>query len=333
MIIRKQPLVKLLKIADQLYLENQKVIGRGRPFCYSQRSMFKCLLVKAVKRLDDCSGLYNYLSHEANAHIRWAVGLSEQLPHLKTFQRRFEQSATLMRTQLQAFAQALAEAGVISFETLAVDGTVCDALGPDWHKSDKLYAHIPAGLRNVDLTAEWAKSGYRGWSYGYKALALCNSNPGEPAVFVDGWVEKGSASETVSVREQFTLYGLPKGNRLMLADSGFDDKALFELCWQYQSLLITPVKGCENSPQERFLKEALYVDYLNCGIYGRRSTSIEPLFGYVKELFDLQELHNHGLYKSGAEILAAMAAYNLIVFYNHSQGLVPRAVKAFLDVI
>ena len=75
------------------------------------------------------------------------------------------------------------------------------------------------------------------------------------------------------------------------------------------------------------------MDYLNCGIYGRRSTSIEPLFGYVKEHFDLQELHNHGLYKSGAEILAAMAAYNLIVLYNHCEGLTPRAVKAFLDVL
>jgi hypothetical protein len=333
MIIRKQPLVKLLELADQMYLETQKVVGRGRPYCYPERSLFKCLLVKAVKRLDDCSGLYNYLSHEANEHIRCAVGLAEKLPHLKTFQRRFEASAPLMRRQLQAVAQALAAAGVISFEILAVDGTVCDALGPDWHKNDKLYAHIPAGLRNLDLTAEWAKSGYRGWSYGYKALALCNSNPGEPAVFVDGWVEKGNVSETVSVRDQIACKGLPEGNRLMLADSGFDDQAFFEICWQFKSLLITPVKGCENSPKERFLKEALYVDYLNCGIYGRRSTSIEPLFGYVKELFDFQELHNHGLYKSGAEILAAMAAYNLIVLFNHFEGLVPRAVKAFLDIL
>ncbi len=150
-----------------------------------------------------------------------------------------------------------------------------------------------------------------------------------------GWmtVVANTASETVSVREQIAKSGLPKGNRLMLADSGFDDKALFEVCWQFKSLLVTPVKGYETSSEERFLKEALYVDYLNCGLYGRRSTSIEPLFGYVKELFDLQVLHNHGVYKSGAEILAAMTAYNLIVLYNHSQGLVPRAVKAFLDIL
>jgi len=28
-----------------------------------------------------------------------------------------------------------------------------------------------------------------------------------------------------------------------------------------------------------------------------------------------------------------MVAYDLIVFYNHSEGLVPRAVKAFLDIL
>lgn len=69
MINTNQPLVKLLRLADQLYLENQKLV-RGRPFCYSQRVIFKCFIVKAVKRLGDCSGLYNYLSHEANEHIR-----------------------------------------------------------------------------------------------------------------------------------------------------------------------------------------------------------------------------------------------------------------------
>lgn len=333
MIIRKQPLVKLLSVIDQVYLENENVATRGRPYTYPEQTIFKCLIVKTVKRLSDCSALYTYLSHESNRHIREAVGLSERMPCLKTFQRRSENSGDVMRRQLRRVAQVLVERGVISFELLAVDGTVCDALGPDWHQSDKLYAHIPAALRNLDLTAEWGKSGYRGWTYGYKALALCNCGPSQPAVFVDGWVEKANVSETVSVREQIAKTGLPKGNKLVLGDSGFDDHQLFEICCQAGSLLVTPVKGYENSPAERFLKEALYVDYLNCGLYGRRSTPIEPLFGYVKERFDLQVLHQHGVYYSRAEILGAMAAYNLIVLYNHLEGLLPRAVKTFLDVL
>src|SRR5262249_35609939 len=146
-------------------------------------------------------------------------------------------------------------------------------------------------------------------------------------------VEKANVSETVSVREQIAKAGVPTGNQLLLGDSGFDDHQRFEICHQVGSLLVTPVRACENSPTERFLKEALYLDYLNCGLYGRRSTSIEPLFGYVKELFDLQVLHNHGVYYSRAEILGAMAAYNLIVLYNHLEGLPLRAVKAFLDVL
>lgn len=84
MIIRKLPLVKLLKLAEQHFAQNDLTASRGRPYTYAERTIFLDLIAKAVKRLDDCSGLYHYLSHEANRHIRQLVGLLERLPHLKT---------------------------------------------------------------------------------------------------------------------------------------------------------------------------------------------------------------------------------------------------------
>jgi hypothetical protein len=257
MINRKQPLVKLLELADQTYLKNSDPVGRGRPFTYSQQVMFKCFLVKAVKRLDDCSALYRYLSHEANSHIREAVGLAEKLPHPKTLQRRFVECGPLMRRQLRAVAQHLQKLGVISFEMLAVGGSLSQALGPDWHQSDKAYAHIPPKLRNLDLSAEWGKSAYHGWVYGYKTMALCNCAPGEPSVFVEVWLLKANACETVSLRQELQKQPLPKGNRLLLADNGFDDKQLAELCQKQASLLITPIKTETGSSLARCQKEAM----------------------------------------------------------------------------
>lgn len=52
MITTSHPLVKLLEQADQLYVENPLVPSRGRPYTYSQSTMFKCLVVKTVKRLE-----------------------------------------------------------------------------------------------------------------------------------------------------------------------------------------------------------------------------------------------------------------------------------------
>jgi hypothetical protein len=115
--------------------------------------------------------------------------------------------------------------GIISFEMLSVDGTMCEACGADWHQSDKRYAHLPAKLRNVDYTAEWGKSGYRGWVYGYEAYALCNSKWQEPSVFVDGWLKPANQSETVLVRQHLEKHGLPAATRYLFADSGFDDDA------------------------------------------------------------------------------------------------------------
>lgn len=339
MIVRKHPLVNLLELADQFFVENPVPKRAGRPYVYSEKIVFKCLLVKIVKRLHDNSGLYRYLLHQANRQILQAVGLDHpylapaSLPHLKTLQRRFSESGGVIARQLEAFALQLAARGVISLECLSVDGTICEALGPDWHQSDKRYAHIPAGLRNLDLNADWGKSGYRGWSYGYKALALCNSGFNEPSVFVRAWVEKANVCETVSLRQALAQEGICAETKLLLADSGFDDHKLFELCRNLSVTLVTPLSTTLQSDLARCQREAIYLDYLNCGLYQRRSVSIEPLFGYVKELFDLQQLHQHGLYNSQTEILGAMAAYNLIVLLNVVEHSQPRAVKAFLDVL
>ena len=333
MLVKKQPLVKLLTLIETLFVANPLPKSRGRPYSYSDLIMFKCLMVKTVKRFTDCSALYHYLSHEANSHIREAIGLADKMPCLKTFQRRFEDSADLMRRQLQAVAKELAELGVISFEMLAVDGSMIEALGPVWHQSDKAYAHIPEKLRNLDLTAEWGKSGYHGWVYGYKTMALCNCTPGQPYVFVDGWLLKANACETVSLRQELENRPLPASNQLLFGDSGFDDKSLFQLCHQQKSCLVTPVRASERSSDGRYLAEAMYLEYVNCGLYTQRSLSIEPLWAYLKSLFSLQEMHQHGLYKNESEVLAAMAAYNLIVYYNYQEGLKLRAVKTFLDVL
>lgn len=333
MIIRKQPLVKLLICAEQIYCQSQVQARPGHPLIYSELVMFKCFIVKAVKRLHDCDALYNYLAHEANAHIRATVGLSEQLPHRRTFKRRFATSATVMRRQIRAVADVLVGAGVISYGVLSVDGTLCNALGPVWHQSDRLRGHLPDKLRNVDVSAGWGPSGYRGWTYGYSALALCNASWQEPSIFIEGLVASANASETVRVRDYLSEAGLPPGTHYLLGDSGFDDISLFELCRELKCTLIVPVTAAKSSAMSRYQQEALFLEWLDCGLYGRRSASIEPLFGYVKELFELQVLHQHNLDEAGGEIVGAMAAYNLIVCLNWLEGTPLRAVKAFLDVV
>ena len=332
MIEIEQPLVKLLRHAATLYTADPTP-KRGHPYTYSERTIFQCLVLKAVKRLHDCNGLYTYLAHTTNVHIRAMVGLGATLPHPRTFVRRFEASEPLMRRQVRAVADVLTAKHLTSFTILSIDGTLCNADGPVWHQSDRTIAHIPEKLRNLDLTADWGKSGYRGWTFGYKAFAVCTSGWNEPAIFVDGWVEKASVAETVSVRDHLRLTHLPEGNRIVLGDSGFDDKTLFDLCRELKSVLVTPVTAEGTSSLERCQKDVLFQDYVNNGTFRRRGVTIEPLFGYVKELFDLQVVHQHGPAKAGAEVVGAMAAYNLIIFYNVAENLTPRAVKAFLDAL
>ena len=152
-------------------------------------------------------------------------------------------------------------------------------------------------------------------------------------MFVDGWLLKANECETVSLRTELSASGLPTANQVLLGDTGFDDGQLFELCRKQGSLLITPLRINDDSSLERLQRQILYEEWDNCRLYKRRSLSIEPLWSYVKELFDLSELHQHGIFAGAAEVLSAMVSYDLIVLYNHLEGLKPRAVKSFLDVL
>ena len=62
------------------------------------------------------------------------------------------------------------------------DKSLFKARSPVWHKKDRAKNYIPKGLRNVDKTASWAKSGYHGWVYGY-GLHLTTTRHGFPIMF------------------------------------------------------------------------------------------------------------------------------------------------------
>ena len=68
---------------------------------------------------------------------------------------------------------------VIAYE----DKSLFKAHGPVWHKKERAKNHIPKGLRNVDKTANWSKSGYHEWIYGNYELHLTTTRQGFPVIF------------------------------------------------------------------------------------------------------------------------------------------------------
>lgn len=56
---------------------------------------------------------------------------------------------------------------LIGIARLAVDRKMFAAFGKLWHAKDKKANRIPTGVRNIDKSASWQKSYYRGWVYGH----------------------------------------------------------------------------------------------------------------------------------------------------------------------
>ena len=147
------------------------------------------------------------------------------------------------------------------------------AKGPVWHKKHRAKNHIPKGLRNVDKTANWSKSGnHHGWVYGY-GLYLTTTRDGFPVMFD---VLPANVNERkVLDKNQDRI--IAKRITCLIADAGYRDKKRASVFAKAKVMLITPDIRIEQA-QARFR----YMDTMAAAIFNEakaaRKTAIEPAF-------------------------------------------------------
>lgn len=157
------------------------------------------------------------------------------------------------------------------------------ARGPVWHKKQKAQGIIPKGLRGLDQEATWGKSQADGWVYGHGSFCLtCYTTP---VVGLFKW-RPNSAHEGKRLGEEMPPFeGLVKK---VFMDSKADDQQLyFDLKQQYQMPLVTsPRKGMDKSASRQQMIQQMRTP-TNVRDDRKRSTTVEPMQGRMKEIFDL----------------------------------------------
>ena len=157
------------------------------------------------------------------------------------------------------------------------------ARGPIWHKKQKAQGIIPKGLRGLDQEATWGKSQADGWVYGHGSFCLtCYTTP---VVGLFKW-RPNSAHEGKRLGEEMPPFeGLVKK---VFMDSKADDQQLyFDLKQQYQMPLVTsPRKGMDKSASRQQMIQQMRTP-TNVRDDRKRSTTVEPMQGRMKEIFDL----------------------------------------------
>ncbi len=179
----------------------------------------------------------------------------------------------------------LAQGGYFLQEVVYEDKSLFKAAGPVWHQKDRLNNEIPKGLRGVDTTATWSKSGYHGWGYGY-GLHLTATHSGFPVMF---HVEPASVNERVvlDIKKEKLI---DRGTWCIAVDNGYVDKKRATTFAESDVLLLTPKTTLEEA-NTLLGADPLYTATQIETYQGTRKTAIEPVFDLLSKLLSITGKH------------------------------------------
>jgi Transposase DDE domain len=164
------------------------------------------------------------------------------------------------------------------------------AKGPVWHKKQKKEGIVPKGLRGLDKEASWGKSGYDGWVYGHGSF--CITSYDIPIVGVFKWMPNSGNEAKLMEVEISKFEGVVKK---VFMDSKADDQKLYgRLKHQRGIQLVTvPRNGMDKSESRKRMIEEMLTEE-NKSEYRKRSITVEPMQGIVKEIFELDNCWMRG---------------------------------------
>lgn len=325
MITDEHPLIQLLALIDLVWVESSSTTLK----VYSEQTMFKVYLVSVLKHLWSRRSLWRYLT--GIPLVAAACGLP-RIPDRRTLDRRLAEIGPQAERQIQALGLALSLEAVTDGTVAASDGSAFATPGPVWHKADKQAGMIPAGLRGLDMEADWIQSTYHGWVYGYKAHVTISTAPTTVRAVLSAAVT-GSACESHVLQSH--LDDLPPLVNVLLLDAGYDDGDLLTDCAHRRLEVLVPLSKPigKSTSQARRDRAAYLASPEGKTRYRQRGCSIEPFFATLKDFFHLDPLPVQGKTLASVVILLSLYAWNLLVLLNFVNHRPLGVVKPILDLL
>lgn len=296
-------LVKVIKLSLRVTKGLHIPPRVGRPFTYPPQLIVACLLVMVAKRLT-VRGLHAFLANPDNLEsrlIRRAIPFPEaQLPNRRTFDRRFKGSLAYLPLVMLLVVTFLRQSFHLGIARLSLDNRMFAAVGGIWHKKDRQQGVIPQGLRNVDTTAGWGCSHYRGWVFGH-ALDMVVTT-GKLVIPVIAW-SRSLVTRGNSAAWSF-VHLLPKVKKgVVAADSEYFDQKLHRLLKINGRSLHAPHKRYpDQTPQS--------------ATYRKRKTTVEPFFERFLQAFGLRDKLDRKGPQAWSYLVTCCLLYQLMVTLN-----------------
>jgi hypothetical protein len=296
-------LVKILKIVLFVLPEITLTKRVGRPCVYQPVVMVCCFLVLVAKRLS-VRNLYSFLTCKEADAIRHIIPFpNRRVPNRRTFDRRLKQAVTSFQLYMLAGTALLVKKFHIGIARLSLDNRMFEAFGAIWHRKDQLKGVIPEKLRNVDETAGWGVSKYRGWVFGH-ALD-CFVTTGKLVLPVLAIGRSLLIRGNTAAKQIVTL--LPKAKRgVVAADSEYFDNDLNQLLNNTGRMLHAPSKQ-----QPALTPQSV--------TYRKRKTTVEPFYERFLLSFTRGKLDRKGP-QAWPFLVGCCLLYQLMVINNLLEG-------------
>ncbi|HSH78512.1 MAG TPA: transposase [Herpetosiphonaceae bacterium] len=282
----------------------------------------KALVIMIVRHLHTVHELLTVLDQPTPEMQLLRLHLTEQgkFPSHRTWERRLAAVPATLPAQIGCLGRhlvALIQPWATCGRAAAIDSTVLSARGV-WHKKDWEANVVPHTA--IDTEAQWTKSGWHGWVYGWKLHIVATvAKVGIPlaAELTPGnWADSEVAPPL--------LCRVPAEVRVVLGDQHYNTPELEALCAEDERLLVTPRRG--------------HYPHTDVGVEVRRlfhklrSTAIENFNEQFKGIFDGHgQGPTKGLTNTRRFALGAIFVYQLTLWYRHEHTMDLRVgLKPFL---
>ena len=274
----------LFFLLDEFLESRETPITRGRPKTYSDASLLVFYAIMTQKQVHATRRQHYWLSRHPDLLETLRLPFC---PSRLTLGRRYKALSEFVNEFCEFIADWVVSNGYgFSHDLAYEDKSLFKAKGPVWHKKDRAKNHIPKGLRNVDQTANWSKSGYHGWVYGY-GLHLTTTRHGFPVMFQ---VLPANVNERKVLDEKQERI-IEKGIKCLVADAGYRDKKRTTAFAEAKVMLLTPDVCVQQAEMMFGPMDAMAIAIFN-ETKASRKTAIEPTFDLLSKL-----LATHGQHK------------------------------------
>ena len=287
---------------------------RGRPYTYKPKIIAVMFAVMILKNIVHFKSMHKFLI--TNPSIAKLLGLKQSFPDRSTLSRRFKGIYEFVKQQVKSLGHLFIGKNITKARIVSMDSTLHEACGPLWHKKDKAKGRIPDKLRNVDRDAAWGFSSYKQWVYGYKTHLITTSSFHSVSIPMDCEITRANPQDNTIALPVLKRF-LNRTTKYILADQGYDDHKLRSLCEPKKIKFIVPMKQCPGTKDERIPYIQFYRSKFGRRIYAQRGKTIEPLFGYIKELFSTAKLKMKGFKNIQAYLSITVWLYQILIYVNY----------------